>query len=114
MHSIELVKLYLESCDSMLESVPERIATGFTEKLQVLGFQRPQRSHDSMDTGQRGVDSIELVELYLESCDSTLESVPERIAKGFSEKLGFLPVFLPVFTFFSVFPKSFEKKGEVG
>ena len=42
MHSIELVELYLESCDSMLERVPERIAKGFPEKLQVLGFQRPQ------------------------------------------------------------------------
>ena len=67
-----------------------------------------------METGQRGVDSIELVELYLESCHSTLESVPERIAKGFTQTLVFLPVFLPVFTIFSVFPKCFEKKGEVG
>jgi hypothetical protein len=67
-----------------------------------------------METGQRGVDSIELIVLYLESCNSTLESVPERIAKGFSQKLGFLPVFLLVFTIFSVFAKCFEKKGEVG
>jgi hypothetical protein len=41
-HSIELTELYLESFNSMLERVPERIAKGFPEKLQVLGFQRPQ------------------------------------------------------------------------
>ena len=86
MHSIELVELYLESCNSMLERVPERIAKGFTEKPQVLGLQWPQLFCYSAETGQRGVHSIELIELYLESCTSTLERVPERIAKGFSKK----------------------------
>ena len=63
--------------------------------------------------GHRDVHSIELVEIYLESFVSTLESFPGRIATGFSQKQGFFTSFLPVFTFFLLFPTFFEKGGEV-
>ena len=112
-HSIELVKLHLESLTSILESSPGRIATGFGKNLQILGFYRPQPSEGSTEVGQRGVNSIELVELYLESFVSTLESFPGRIATGFTRKRGFFTSFLRVFAFFSLLPVLFEKKGEV-
>ncbi len=37
-HWIELVKLYLESCFTDLESAHERIPTGFLVTFQVLGL----------------------------------------------------------------------------
>jgi hypothetical protein len=37
-HSIELEEIYLESCFTTLERIPERIATGFSKTYQVFGF----------------------------------------------------------------------------
>ena len=66
-----------------------------------------------METGQYGMGWIELDEIYLESCRWMLESVPVRIAVGFSQK----SIFLRFFTeFCPFFPGSdiFWKKGGSG
>ena len=96
-HSIELFKLYLESCFTLLERTPERIATGFSKTHQILGLCGWPVVEGSIEMSQRGVHSIELVEFYLESYFSTLESARGRIATSFPENNDVFAVFFTVF-----------------
>ena len=106
---VELVTLYLESCFTSLESIPERIATDFSKTHQVFGLCGRPVVEGSIEMSQWGVHSIELDELYLESCFSALESVSGRIATGFPENDEVFAVFFRVFKVFWYFWKVLRK-----
>ena len=62
-----------------------------------------------MKMDSEGVHSIELDELYPESCFSALESVPGRIATGFPDNYDVFAVFFRVSKVFWYFEKFWGK-----